>query len=239
MWRMNHWRVEELGLPPMQVSSTLSRSAQDYATFLAEHPEAGYGHVSDGRTPSQRAAAAGWPGSMGLSENIGINESAHQTFYYWWAEGPGDDFEAHGHYLNMADAANTVVGVGRDGDSWVADFGTSCAQPQCGMTGQYGSPPALLSPHLVLDRPYAQRRVVTVAAEVELEDRGFLTVTISQGAFKRVIRTRDRSFEKRVRLPKAGLYTVIAAYRADTPVVSWTNGNYADQTLPPRRVRVR
>lgn len=64
VWRLNEWRVKELGLPPMQISSTLSRSAQDYANWLINNSDAPFDHESDGRTPTQRAVAAGWAGPL-------------------------------------------------------------------------------------------------------------------------------------------------------------------------------
>ena len=57
----------------------------------------------------------GWPGDD-------IDQSIKDCLKMMWAEGPGDDFSAHGHYLNMSNKDYTSAACGfyvtPDGKLW-------------------------------------------------------------------------------------------------------------------------
>jgi hypothetical protein len=56
----------------------------------------------------------GWPGPP--------ESMIEQCLALMWAEGPGEDFQAHGHYLNMSSTSYTKVACGyhttADGSVW-------------------------------------------------------------------------------------------------------------------------
>jgi uncharacterized protein YkwD len=99
----------ENGLPPLRSNTQLSKAAQGFADFMAQREE--YGHEADGRTPAQRARAAGYKDCM-VAENIAYQmrtrgfESAELAlaFASGWAKSPG-------HRRNMLDPEVVEVGI--------------------------------------------------------------------------------------------------------------------------------
>lgn len=104
------------GLAPYKVSPNLSRaaawkSADPSATGSGGYP---FSHTDSlGRMPSQRAQDCGYAG--GAAENIAVGFSTAQSVFNAWMNSPGHRAAILGNY--------TVVGVGRVGSAWTANFG--------------------------------------------------------------------------------------------------------------------
>jgi uncharacterized protein YkwD len=110
------------GLAPLAAEPRLAAAARDFADVLA-----GTGHLdhdADGRTPSQRASAAGYGWCM-VAENIALEgrsagfESAElaQALVDGWIQSPG-----HRRNLLAADATQTGIAIARSprSDRWFA-----------------------------------------------------------------------------------------------------------------------
>ena len=122
----NAFRVRN-GLAPTAANAILTAEARAFAAFLAE--TSAFSHTADGRSPSDRAEAAGY-GACVLEENIARIEGARQggrsdpsqgslptQFVTGWENSPG-------HRHNMLDPTVTETGVGvaaaRGGDTYAA-----------------------------------------------------------------------------------------------------------------------
>ena len=98
-------------------SAALQEAAESFAAFMARTGK--YGHTADGRTPAQRAKAAGYDYCT-VRENIAWYESSAdvtaddlvETFFTGWKESPG-------HRKNMLarDVGETVVAIARSEDT--------------------------------------------------------------------------------------------------------------------------
>lgn len=99
----------EHGRVPLRRNGDLARAAQGFADFMAQREE--YGHEADGRTPSQRARAAGYRECM-IAENIAYQYKSRgfdtaelaEHLVRGWANSPG-------HRDNMLDGAAVEVGI--------------------------------------------------------------------------------------------------------------------------------
>lgn len=99
----------ENGLPPLRRNAQLARAAHDLADFMAKRDE--YGHDADGRTPTQRARAAGYRDCM-VAENIAYQMRSRgfdtpelaERLVKGWAASPG-------HRRNMLDEEAVEIGI--------------------------------------------------------------------------------------------------------------------------------
>jgi hypothetical protein len=128
---INKVRAEH-GLAPKQASMSLNRAAADFAQYL--HDTGSDDHYADGRSPSQRAIAAGWPGA-GAGEILAGGQ-APGALNAWMNSGS--------HRNAILDPTDDPVGVGVVATTWIVDFGDACPQldgaphPGCELTGDYG-----------------------------------------------------------------------------------------------------
>lgn len=120
------------GLPPLVASATLTAAANEYAQFLSDHDR--LGHEADGRTPSARAGAAGWPAdAQGVGEIVGGSDAANRT--KTWDEP---------HRVLFMDPGGMYAGVGTDRGHgmWVIDLASWCPtgrEAECALTGETGN----------------------------------------------------------------------------------------------------
>lgn len=116
---LNQYRAEQ-GSPPLVLEERLTEAAEWMANDMAEH-----GHLSHidslGRDPNERAAAFGYPGTVG--ENLARSHFFHtaQNVFNAWKQ-------SSGHNANMLNPLWNVVGVGRAyspdwGWHWAIDLG--------------------------------------------------------------------------------------------------------------------
>lgn len=97
------------GLPPLAVDGRLEAAARAFAQAMAQRDI--YGHEADGRTPAQRAQAAGYA-ACAVAENLAWQHSQPplapallaQHFAEGWERSPP-------HRRNVLDAGLTDVGV--------------------------------------------------------------------------------------------------------------------------------
>ncbi|WP_164100762.1 CAP domain-containing protein [Candidatus Laterigemmans baculatus] len=107
--RTNEFR-EQQQRSPVEVDQDLQQAAKDFAEYMAETMK--YGHHADGRTPAERAVAAGYEYCIVL-ENIAYRQQTRglasvdlaSHFFEGWRESPE-------HRKNMLDPAVTQTGVG-------------------------------------------------------------------------------------------------------------------------------
>lgn len=98
------------GLEPVERNATLTTCAEEFAAFMAESEK--YGHRADGRTPAERAEAAGYDYCV-VRENIAYrtntgevtDESLTEVFVSGWIDSPP-------HRENMLADYATETGVG-------------------------------------------------------------------------------------------------------------------------------
>ena len=98
-------------------TTALQKAAESFAAYMARTGK--YGHEADGRTPAQRAKAAGYDYCT-VRENIAWYESSAdvtaddlvETFFTGWKESPG-------HRKNMLarDVGETVVAIAQSEDT--------------------------------------------------------------------------------------------------------------------------
>jgi len=111
------------GCRPLALDPRLARAAREHAhDMVARHY---FSHVTpDGRDPSDRAMAAGFP--AGAGENIAVGFPSASAVMDGW-------MGSKGHRANILDCGYTVIGVGYDPGtvligyapgSWVQMFGT-------------------------------------------------------------------------------------------------------------------
>ena len=97
-------------LAPLEADPTLTAAARDFAEYLARTGK--FSHTADGRSPGDRARAAGYD-YCELAENIAYEEDdagfgadhLTHTFITGWENSPG-------HRRNLLDANVTQTGVG-------------------------------------------------------------------------------------------------------------------------------
>lgn len=106
-----------LGLPALKRWTEAEACASEQARLDSE---AGEAHFSFGEC-GERAQneCPGWP--------LPIDASLPDCLHLMWSEGPGEDFQDHGHFLNMSNPSYSQVACGTyvtpDGDWWgVQDF---------------------------------------------------------------------------------------------------------------------
>ena len=96
-------------VPPLQLHGQLGRAAEGFAKYMASRDE--YAHDADGRTPTQRARAAGYKDCM-VAENIAFQMRSRgfetrdlaEKFVTGWANSPG-------HRRNMLDPEAVEIGI--------------------------------------------------------------------------------------------------------------------------------
>jgi uncharacterized protein YkwD len=113
------------GLAPYRISPNLNRAA----AWKSADPSASgsaFSHTDSlGRMPSQRAQDCGYGG--GAAENIAWGFGSAQSVVNAWMNSPGHRAAILGGYK--------VVGVGRVGSAWTANFGMYDDSGQSGDTG--------------------------------------------------------------------------------------------------------
>ncbi len=96
-------------LAPLATVPALEKAAQDFADFMARTDK--YGHRADGRTPSQRAAAAGYDYCL-VAENIASQYRSGGFASHELARALSDGWEGSAsHRKNMLDPDATETGV--------------------------------------------------------------------------------------------------------------------------------
>jgi uncharacterized protein YkwD len=99
---LNQYRVSQ-GLSALGVSAGLTRSAQSYATLLAETNY--FGHIGpDGSSFTQRSAVAGYRG-FALGETLNAGQTSAQASLNDWLASPS-------HYVILTNPQAKEVGVG-------------------------------------------------------------------------------------------------------------------------------
>ncbi|CAN5421839.1 hypothetical protein BH23VER1_BH23VER1_11360 [soil metagenome] len=105
----NRLRAEE-GVPKLEREPVLDKAASEFARFMARTGK--YGHQADGRSPSERAEAAGYEICL-MAENIAnlsdtsgftVKELSASIFAGWK--------ESKTHLENMVEPAATEIGLG-------------------------------------------------------------------------------------------------------------------------------
>jgi uncharacterized protein YkwD len=104
---INSYRTAN-GRSTLATNAGLQQAAQQYAQFLANRDQgsATDWHTLDGKSPQQRAAAAGYTG--GVWENVQTNwgyADPVKAAMDWWKNSPG-------HNANMLNPDHKVMGVG-------------------------------------------------------------------------------------------------------------------------------
>jgi uncharacterized protein YkwD len=105
----NAFRVEQ-GLAKVQADAKLTRTAQEFARFMARSGQ--FAHDADGATPADRARRHGYDYCM-VAENIGYlfrtrgfsSDELAQGLMEGWIRSPG-------HRKNLVDPDATEIGVG-------------------------------------------------------------------------------------------------------------------------------
>jgi hypothetical protein len=95
--------------PTLERNARLERAAREFADFMASHDE--FGHEADGRTPTDRARAAGYRDCM-VAENVAYEmrtrpfatEELAEAFFRGFAGSAG-------HRRNLLDADAVEIGV--------------------------------------------------------------------------------------------------------------------------------
>lgn len=103
--RINQFRWECQCLPPLERWV----EAEDCADQMAEY-DAGLNDAHAGISDRIcEPSNAGQNECLNYGPSFGIIDFCFQQM---WDEGPGEDFQVHGHYLNMSDPTSTRVGCG-------------------------------------------------------------------------------------------------------------------------------
>lgn len=112
--QINQQRVNQ-GLPKLLVAPSLNRAAA-WKSADSSNSSVNFGHTDSlQRSPLQRAIDCGYP--SGAGENIAYGYSAVTLVPGWMSS-------TEGHRENILNSYYAVIGVGRTGNSWVANFGT-------------------------------------------------------------------------------------------------------------------
>jgi hypothetical protein len=119
--RINQLRWECQCLPPLERWEEAEDCADQQAQYDYEVNEAHAGISADICEPGGDSQNE----CPGYAPNFGIVDFCLQQM---WDEGPGEDFQRHGHYINMSSLTVTRVACGRyetpEGDIWsVQNFG--------------------------------------------------------------------------------------------------------------------
>lgn len=118
--RTNAYRTEQ-GLETLETDQQLDKAADQFARYMADNGK--YGHRADGRTPAQRAAAAGYDYCI-VRENIAYRmntgdptvESLSEVFMQGWIDSP-----PHRENLQAPDVTDIGIGVASaDGETFYA-----------------------------------------------------------------------------------------------------------------------
>ncbi|WP_354697440.1 sporulation protein [Paraconexibacter sp. AEG42_29] len=121
---VNNERVSR-GIPALTADARLDVASQQHAEDMVARDY--FAHASlDGRTPPDRAQAAGYPSSF-VGENIAYgNTTARETVAQW--------LKSDGHCRNFMSSRYQHLGVGAapgapSGAMWVQNFGATAVQP--------------------------------------------------------------------------------------------------------------
>ncbi len=106
--RINQFRWACQCLPPLQrwkeaEGCTDQQSATDQSNNA---PHGAFGDCGE----SAQNTCPNWPSDGDVVEGC---------LQAMWDEGPGDDFQAHGHYINMSNTSYTKVACGKSSDGGV------------------------------------------------------------------------------------------------------------------------
>lgn len=113
MLRLMNEARRENGLKAMSLDGNLNAAAQGFAVYMSDSGK--FSHSADGRSPSQRARAAGYAG--GAAENIAMGPAHARPVFDMWMKSPG-------HRANILGKNHNTLGLGWQGKYWVANFGT-------------------------------------------------------------------------------------------------------------------
>ena len=104
--RINQYRLECQCLPPLERWKAGEDCADQMAKYDAMQGKAHAGFRAGICNPRGRAQneCPGYPGST--------SRIFSTCFQQMWDEGPGEDFQKHGHYLNMASEGHSKVACG-------------------------------------------------------------------------------------------------------------------------------
>ena len=122
------------GLPPLQLSSTLNKSAAWKSRSMADNAYFAHDDQPGGRSWTQRFQDCGYTYHTFTGENIAAAHQYASDTFTQWAGSPG-------HNGNMLNTSYAAIGLGRAYNSsspygwyWTADFG--------GVADGYSPPPA-------------------------------------------------------------------------------------------------
>jgi uncharacterized protein YkwD len=117
MWQRNNQLRASAGRPPVAMSPTLTKAAQDHAWFMANSGQ--FSHEGNGGMVGRVRKYGGTHSS--LSENIAWNQQSVVGVFQSWQNSPG-------HWSNICSncrEAGFGYAVGRNGQTyWVAVFGS-------------------------------------------------------------------------------------------------------------------
>jgi uncharacterized protein YkwD len=117
MWQRNNQLRASAGRPPVAMSPTLTKAAQDHAWFMANSGQ--FSHEGNGGMVGRVRKYGGTHGS--LSENIAWNQQSVAGVFQSWQNSPG-------HWSNICSncrEAGFGYAIGRNGQTyWVAVFGS-------------------------------------------------------------------------------------------------------------------
>jgi hypothetical protein len=113
---INAFRATEDLAPLKMWSDSASCLARQAATDAASRDAHGSFPMCGERAQN---TCPGWPADTSLAKQRSVLRSCVQMM---WNEGPGSDFNKHGHYLNMVNPSYTKVGCGfhlDNGSLWI------------------------------------------------------------------------------------------------------------------------
>ncbi|MFO0684008.1 MAG: CAP domain-containing protein [Sandaracinus sp.] len=103
--RINQFRCECQHLPPLARWTDGEACADQMAQYDHDHPGSPHQAFRDGICTGGNAQneCPGWPS---------VPATVDGCLQQMWDEGPGTDFNAHGHYINMTNSRYTMVACG-------------------------------------------------------------------------------------------------------------------------------
>jgi uncharacterized protein YkwD len=214
------------GLPPVAAEGRLDAASQGHSDDMAERGF--FDHVTpEGRTPADRADAAGYPYSS-LYENIALGQTTARQVMLGWMRSTG-----HCHGVLAPDPVHLGIGLslrGRQGPLWTQMFGLTqdMAAPSQDTAPRDGCPYQRLSiapgpaPVAILALGRTGRRV-TVFGRVQDEGAGRrIVIAARRGgreARKRILTLADGTFRTTLRAPRGRGRVLVTATAPAVPDV--------------------
>ena len=220
------------GLPPLVREARLEGAAQAHTDDMVARGF--FDHVTpEGRTPPDRANAAGYPFQV-LYENLALGQTTPRQAMLGWMQSPD-----HCHAILAPDVADLGVGVargGREGPTWTQKFGLveEAAPPAQDTAPAAGCPYQRLSiapgpaPVALLALGRTQSRV-TVFGRLADEGAGRrIVIEVRRGgrvARKRIATLADGTFRTTLRAPRGRGRVQVTAIAPAVPDVYETGSD--------------